>query len=133
MHLTKSERIAIVIGCLLIVIGEILFWHDWMVRSRPGGLSWDDFTTPMLILLMVLGGLFLARDVSTPMVFRSGVAVGIITLVVGYFSELYWTLSPTSGTCMNTALTKLDSLYFTVSTLTTAGFGDIVPSHRPAE
>ena len=42
-------------------------------------------------------------------------------------SMSYWTLSARSEGCMKEPLTKVDALYFTLTTLTTTGFGDIQP------
>jgi voltage-gated potassium channel Kch len=43
------------------------------------------------------------------------------------YATLYWSDSARPHACMNVALTKIDSIYFTVTTLTTVGYGDIVP------
>jgi hypothetical protein len=56
----------------------------------------------------------------------------LFPLMAGYlfvilFSWTYWDYSAQPGSCMNVALTKTDSVYFTLSTLTTVGYGDIVP------
>jgi voltage-gated potassium channel Kch len=48
-------------------------------------------------------------------------------LFVILFSWTYWDYSAQPGSCMNVALTKTDSVYFTLTTLTTVGYGDIVP------
>jgi hypothetical protein len=49
------------------------------------------------------------------------------TLIVLDFSEFYWSYSAHAHSCMNVALTKPDSVYFTFTTLTTVGYGDIAP------
>jgi hypothetical protein len=46
---------------------------------------------------------------------------------VFYLAKTYWILSPDAGSCMDAGLTKIDSIYFTLSTLTSTGLGDIVP------
>jgi hypothetical protein len=56
----------------------------------------------------------------------------LFPLMAGYlfvilFSWTYWDYSARPESCMNVALTKTDSVYFTLSTLTTVGYGDIVP------
>lgn len=48
-------------------------------------------------------------------------------IFVFFFSWTYWDYSAQPGSCMNVALTKTDSVYFTLSTLTTVGYGDIAP------
>ena len=50
------------------------------------------------------------------------------TVIVLEFALIYWALSPSPGSGMNVALSKVDSVYFTLTTLTTVGFGDIVPT-----
>ncbi|MCA1703041.1 MAG: hypothetical protein LC808_07115 [Actinobacteria bacterium] len=42
-------------------------------------------------------------------------------------SMSYWSLSAQPRGCMTDSLTKIDALYFTLTTLTTTGFGDIQP------
>lgn len=43
------------------------------------------------------------------------------------FAWLYWSFSVRPHACMNVALTKADSFYFTLTTFTTVGYGDINP------
>jgi len=49
------------------------------------------------------------------------------TLIILDFSEYYWSYSGHANSCMNVALAKPDSFYFTLTTLTTVGYGDITP------
>lgn len=43
------------------------------------------------------------------------------------FSLYYWLLGNADKSCLNRRLTKIDSVYFTLTTLSTTGFGDLTP------
>lgn len=85
---------------------------------------------------------------SAALAVASGIIVGLMALwrhnifpvwmlviqilnLVGYiildFAWTYWGMSARAGSCMNVSLTKIDSVYFTLTTLTTVGYGDITP------
>jgi voltage-gated potassium channel len=49
------------------------------------------------------------------------------TVLVVDFAWIYWAYSPRPDACMNVSLSKIDSVYFTLTTLTTVGHGDIAP------
>jgi hypothetical protein len=49
------------------------------------------------------------------------------TLFILAFAWTYWSFSPRPYSCMNVGLTKVDSIYFTLTTLSTVGYGDIAP------
>lgn len=52
----------------------------------------------------------------------------VIMSVVSIFAMAYWIPATGAGTCTSRALSKLDALYFSVTTFTTTGYGDIVPA-----
>jgi hypothetical protein len=53
--------------------------------------------------------------------------VNAVILIVTDFSITYWNLSGSANGCMDVQLNKIDSIYFTLTTLSTVGYGDIRP------
>jgi hypothetical protein len=54
------------------------------------------------------------------------VAASLVGFVL-VFAFAYWLPSEADGTCMNHALSRIDAAYFSLTTFTTTGFGDISP------
>ncbi|WP_407343361.1 ion channel [Pengzhenrongella phosphoraccumulans] len=54
--------------------------------------------------------------------------VTLFSLLIGSFSGAYWVLSTLEPMSFNASLSKVDSIYFTLTTFTTTGFGDIQPA-----
>ncbi|MGO9154175.1 ion channel [Mycobacterium sp.] len=50
-----------------------------------------------------------------------------VIFVEGFFALLYYALSAQSPQAFNCSLTRVDATYFTISTATTTGMGDIHP------
>ncbi|HEX9969947.1 MAG TPA: potassium channel family protein, partial [Acidimicrobiales bacterium] len=48
--------------------------------------------------------------------------------VVSIFAMAYWVPASEGSGCMSQALSKLDALYFSVTTFTTTGYGDLLPA-----
>lgn len=57
--------------------------------------------------------------------------VQLLTMLVVAFSTLYYAMNR-EGSQVAGVETRLDALYFTVTTLATVGFGDIVPTSQAA-
>lgn len=53
-------------------------------------------------------------------------------LLIFLFAGTYFAMSQTYPDSFNDALTRTDALYFTVTTFTTVGFGDIVATSEPS-
>lgn len=86
--------------------------------------------------LSIAQGILVALVVTVKAVQRSGPfpawalvlhVASTTALFVIDFAWVYWARSPQPHACMNIALTKADSIYFTLTTLTTVGYGDIAP------
>lgn len=58
------------------------------------------------------------------------VVAGTIGTTVGGYSFIYLWLSQASKNCFGSVLTKLDIVYFTLTTLSTTGYGDIAPKSQ---
>jgi voltage-gated potassium channel len=60
-------------------------------------------------------------------------SVGItLPLALLPFAATYYTMSHTVAGSFDTALTKLDAMYFTFTTFATVGYGDIAPKSQAA-
>jgi len=67
-------------------------------------------------------------DMSYPALFTLWIAVNIVCACIYYFlATLHPENAPTTLTAMEPATRFLNSLYFSVMTATTTGYGDIVP------
>jgi hypothetical protein len=55
----------------------------------------------------------------------TALVVGLIALFVLSFSTVYYLMERTASSSFTEAMTRLDALYFTVTVLSTVGFGDI--------
>ena len=87
---------AALIGVLVYIIPAVLVWRSVIPAARSGH-------APSLGVVVVTG----------------------LNLVVGPFAALHWQMSQNVQGCFNTSLTPVDAIYFTLTTLTTTGFGDI--------
>lgn len=109
----------------------------WFVVSRAAGLT--DPTAvrvaiTLLALYVVLTALVWARVIRasyTANVWRLVILILIgLNMFVGTFSSVYWNLAGTDPNCFNVQVSGPDTLYFTLTTLTTTGLGDIQPQTR---
>jgi len=89
-------------------------------------------------LIAVVGAVVLATsrhraipDSSTPLVDALITLATMLVLLVLGFATVYFTLATHSGGITGLR-TKLDAVYFTITTLSTVGFGDIVATSQAA-
>jgi hypothetical protein len=111
---------AIQIGALAVILAS---WAH-MEPLGPGPGLWIALGAGLQLLQILWGTAMVItyRSGLIPITFLINLASIVVT-----FAAAYWQMSPTPGSCMNAALTRVDSIYFTLTTLTTVGFGDIVP------
>lgn len=87
----------------------------------------------VVVGLAVFGAVFVRqmrqiRDAQYP-VLRAVEAIALVaTLFVVVISSVHWAIDQATPGSYSEALSRLDSLYFTVTTLGTVGFGDITPT-----
>jgi hypothetical protein len=116
----RSQRIVAGLTVFLIV--------SWIVTSSRGLGVLEIITA-----VVTVGGTLLVtiQAIRRPTILplRSLILQVIITgtVLVVNFAWIYWAYSPRPMTCMNVSLSKIDSAYFTPTTLTTVGYGDIAP------
>lgn len=58
--------------------------------------------------------------------------VGALLSTVGLFTAMYWSLSTDDPTAFSEPLTRIDAIYFTLTSFTTTGFGDISAASQSA-
>lgn len=109
---------------IFIITSLSVIWSH--VDSRHTGLPTLIMNAFVVLLFM---GLAVVLAYAHP---GSVIRLCLFPLMAGYifvffFSWTYWDYSGQPGSCMNVALTKTDSVYFTLTTLTTVGYGDIAP------
>ncbi len=90
------------------------------------------------VVLRVLGGMLIFVGITVWQVrkiagsrypgVRAAEALGLIfPLYLLVFASAYYVMGQASGVAFTEPLTKTDALYFTVTTFSTVGFGDIAP------
>lgn len=81
---------------LVYTVPAVLVWRSVIPAAREGN-------TPALTLVVLAG----------------------LNMVVGPFAAVHWQMSQNVHDCFNEPLSSVDAIYFTLTTLTTTGFGDI--------
>jgi voltage-gated potassium channel len=114
----------------------VLLGVYFVVPLRRGGLSPADFVVRVLVtvggfvLVLVIVGRQVRRALADQrrLAERVGSLLVIVTLVVVFFASVYYVLQGQ----FHGMSTRVDTLYFTVVTLCTVGFGDMVPVSQTA-
>lgn len=124
----KAQYVAItLVFTLFTAVGIILWAHSPDSRDYSGIINIIGIVQAMIVTLVVS---ILAVRRELPYLPLWGIITQIanatVLILIG-FSEIYWSYSAHANSCMNVPLTKLDSFYFTLTTLTTVGYGDISP------
>jgi hypothetical protein len=90
-------------------------------------------TVGLLVLLIVAAWqLRLVATARYPAV-RAGMAFAVtVSLFLLLFASAYFAMSRASPATFSHPLTRTDSLYFTVTTFSTVGYGDITPTSQTA-
>ena len=120
----------------ILVVAAIL--GVYMVIPEPTGEDppWFVFITIIVVsvIYVVTAFLLLGRVNTSKHPLRTGiVALAVmITAMVAIFSLTYLSLSIDDPANFNQSLDKISAMYFTMTILSTVGFGDIVATSHPA-
>jgi len=137
-HLTRGQRRrGIALGLLraLAAAAALLTVYFLAPLDRVTAASMLAFMVAGLLVLVALTGfqvwaIFRAKHPGVRAVEALATTVPLFLLV---FSATYFMMSHTNAGSFSTqALTRIDSLYFTVTVFSTVGFGDISPASQAA-
>jgi hypothetical protein len=113
------------------VVGSVvLAIVPWVGLQKPPGRIGALFVAFACVAVLWAGGwawVLLSRFRRIPAVVVAIVVVCRAVYVEGLFAVLYYALSVESPQAFNVPLTRIDTAYFTISTATTTGMGDIHP------
>jgi voltage-gated potassium channel len=128
----RSVAASVMRVAVLLIVLALLYVFAPLGRRLDGNVI-AELALSLLVLLLVTRWEF--RTVSRtkfPEV-RALEAVGVtLPLVLMPFATAYYVMAHEVPASFETHLTRLDSLYFTITTFTTVGFGDITAKSEPA-
>ncbi len=110
-----------------VIVTQALLWNLFLNASGRGN-TLPLLLVVMMVLLVAWNGFWALLQVRATNRFTFVTVaslMNIVSLIVTDFSMLYW-LCGTSGNFSST-LSRLDSVYFALGTMTTAGTGSIAP------
>jgi hypothetical protein len=126
MVYTLSMKLWIKVYQVLAFFGVLAFWVVFFTKAERASFG-NNETIVIFTLITVLNAVVL---ISGPV--RKGPLLSIlitelmftIVLLISLFSALYWGYGTTTN--FSPSLSRLDAIYFTIGTLSTAGTGNIV-------
>lgn len=129
--------VRVVVVAVLRVLGTVVaLLVLYFTLPLRGSLSSGDLTVLVvgLCLFLVLVVLQVAAILRAefPGIRAVESLANLVPLFLIMFAAYYYALDESSPGSFNTVLTKLDSLYFTVTVFATVGFGDIVATTQTA-
>ncbi|MFM7223952.1 MAG: potassium channel family protein [Actinomycetota bacterium] len=132
-HVTRREIGATAVLALASAVAIIVAYAVLPFAPDPREAIWPRLLAGITVFTIVLG--WQARSIARherPLR-RAVVALGILVpLFIVIYAANYVTMSRSDPTSFNRALSKTQGIYFTVTVLSTVGFGDIVPKTDPA-
>lgn len=111
---------------LVVLMQAIIWFYSFDLTDASAFLGFS-----LLIPLTVVSLLSFWKKLAVPVWVICHQAINLFTLIVLSFSWCYWSQSYISqGACMAgmSTPTRIDSVYFTLTTLATVGYGDIHPA-----
>lgn len=130
-HAADRRTILVSLGRTVLAVAALLFVYFLLpLNSR------DNVTLGVVVVvvgLSVFAAIFVRqlrqiRRAQYP-VLRAVEAIGLVaTLFVVVMASVHFGISETTANAYSEGLSRLDALYFTITTLATVGFGDITPT-----
>lgn len=129
-NLTRNERRRVMGSAILRTLLSIALLVGVYVATPPKDVAEGTLGAGLLVAMLLLAGLVaweLYRTLRDPYpeVRASTALVVLIAAVVVIFALIYASISAGDASAFSEPLTKEDAVYFTVTTLSTTGFGDI--------
>jgi hypothetical protein len=119
------------VTALMVVLG--LLYAFAPLGRRLHGSVLAELTLSLLLLLAVTLWEFRSVNRTRYPEVRALEAVGVtLPLVLMPFATAYYVMSHEVASSFGTQLTRLDALYFTITTFSTVGYGDITAKSEPA-
>ena len=131
--LTRTEMAATIGLAAICATAMLVLYYVAPLLPRPGGAVWWRLLIGAAIFTAVL-----VHELNSilrhghPMR-RAVVALAVLVpLFVVMFAVMYLTMSRSDPSAFGGTLTRTQALYFTITVLSTVGFGDISPKTDPA-
>ncbi|WP_133697024.1 ion channel [Mycobacterium sp. BK086] len=103
-------------------------WGMLAVWTPPFGLNWGLMGAVAVVgLVAVIGAVYVGPKAGNSAARTAFEVIAFISFTEGAFACWYATLSAQSSEAFAPPLSKVDAVYFTISTATTTGMGDIHP------
>lgn len=117
---------------VLLVVLALLYALAPLGRRLDGNVIAELALALLVLLVVTLWEFWNVRRTKYPEV-RALEAVGVtLPLVLMPFATAYYVMAHEVHASFETHLSRLDALYFTITTFTTVGFGDIAAKSEPA-
>jgi hypothetical protein len=130
-HIAQGAPWAASLGTgTLLIAGYYLLPLRYFSADRPV-LAWTTFVVVLVLLSVVTVVQVVAVSQGAPRSISFGLP-STLFLVIVVFASFYVVLARAPGQFVGLS-TRTDSLYFTVTTLSTVGYGDIHPSGQAAK
>jgi hypothetical protein len=136
--LTARERRRLIVSGSLRTITIVAALMTWYYLAPLDHFSWLSLGIALIIgvAVVVFVAVYQVRAVlgsAYPAIRAIEALAAIVFFFLVLFSILYFVLAKDSTTAFNvTSLTRTDSLYFTVTTFSTVGYGDIAAASQTA-
>lgn len=131
VYATRRSRFELIVASCLAAIWLVLSWTGVAAASRAGTIATDAIFISLLALtlVLILIDIFSAGQVTANRLFGAVAVYFLLAVAWAVGFSLLETLMPGSFATPlpHSELTSNDFLYFSLTTLTTLGYGDVTP------